>query len=133
MQKNEWNKYLSRIQIGGTDAQKTNFYTALYHLFIQPNNIADVDGRYVGPNRQISQSSGGKFYSTWSQWDIFRAAFPLYTIVSPELIPEFINSMLDYSEQQGHLPVWALWGQETYTMIGSHSVPMVVDAYLKGF
>lgn len=131
--KNEWNKYLSRIQIEGTDAQKTNFYTALYHLFIQPNNIADVDGKYVGPNRQISQSSGGKFYSTWSQWDIFRAAFPLYTIVSPELIPEFINSMLDYSEQQGHLPVWALWGQETYTMIGSHSVPMVVDAYLKGF
>ncbi|MDD3788332.1 MAG: GH92 family glycosyl hydrolase, partial [Petrimonas sp.] len=131
--KNEWNKYLSRIQIDGTEAQKNNFYTAMYHLFIQPNNIADVDGKYTGPNRQVSQSSGGKYYSTWSQWDIFRAAYPLYTVISPELIPDFVNSMLDYSEQQRHLPIWALWGQETYTMIGSHSVPMVADAYLKGF
>jgi predicted alpha-1,2-mannosidase len=131
--KNEWNNYLSRIRIEGDNSQKTNFYTALYHTFIQPNNIADVDGKYKGPNRQISQSSSGKFYSTWSQWDTFRAAFPLYTVVVPDMIPDFVNSMLDYSEQQGHLPVWSLWGQETYTMIGSHSVPMVVDAYLKGF
>lgn len=130
---NAWNTYLSRIHIEGADAQKNNFYTAIYHLFIQPNNIADVDGKYIGPRREIAQSSGGKFYSTWSQWDIFRAAYPLYTIVSPELIPDFVNSMLDYSEQQWHLPIWALWGQETYTMIANHSVPMIVDAYLKGF
>lgn len=129
----EWNKYLSRIQIEGTDIQKTNFYTAMYHLFIQPNNIADVDGNYTGPNREVSKSTSGKFYSTWSQWDIFRAAYPLYTVVSPELIPGFVNSMLDYSEQQGHLPVWSLWGQETYTMVANHSVPMIVDAYLKDF
>lgn len=129
----EWNKYLSRIHIEGTDEQKVNFYTAIYHLFIQPNNIADVDGKYVGPSRQVSQSSDGLHYSTLSQWDTFRAAFPMYTILSPEMVPGMVNSMLDYSEQQGHLPVWALWGQETYTMIGNHSVPMIVDAYLKGF
>lgn len=131
--KNEWNKYLSRIKIEGTNDQKVNFYTSLYHLYIQPNNIADVSGTYIGPNKHISQSTAGKFYSTWSQWDIFRAAFPLYTILSPELIPDFINSMLDFSEQQGNLPVWSLWGQEAFTMIANHSVPMVVDAYLKGF
>ncbi len=129
----EWNRYLSRVQIEGTDEQKVNFYTAIYHLYIQPNNIADVDGKYVGPNRATSQSSGGKYYSTLSQWDTFRAAFPMYTLLSPELVPELVNSMLDFSEQQGHLPIWGLWGQETYTMIGNHSVPMVVDAYLKGF
>ena len=129
----EWNKYLSKASIEGTDEQKTNFYTAIYHLFIQPNNIADVDGKYVGPNRQISQSSSGKFYSTLSQWDTFRAAFPLYTILAPEIIPALVNSMLDFSEQQGHLPIWALWGQENYTMVANHSVPMIADAYLKGF
>lgn len=130
---NAWNNILSRVEVGGTNDEKSNIYTSLYHLFIQPNNIADVDGRYIGPNRKISKSTSGKYYSTWSQWDIFRAGFPFYTIVSPELIPDFVNSMLDYSEQQGHLPVWSLWGQETYTMIGNHSVPMVADAYLKGF
>jgi predicted alpha-1,2-mannosidase len=131
--KDAWNSYLAKVTIDGSEADKENFYTSMYHLFIQPNNIADVDGKYTGPNREVSQSPTGKFYSTWSQWDIFRAAFPLYTILTPELIPDFINSMLDYSEQQGHLPIWSLWGQETYTMIGNHSVPMIVDAYLKGF
>lgn len=131
--KNEWNKYLSKVKIEGTDDDKVNFYSSLYRLYIQPNNIADVDGKYIGPNREVSQSSTGKYYSTWSQWDTFRAAFPMYTLLSPELINDFTNSMLDYSEQQGHLPIWSLWGQETYTMIGNHSVPMIVDAYLKGF
>ena len=131
--KNEWNKYLSRVKIEGTENDKFSFYSSLYRLYIQPNNIADVDGKYIGPNREVSQSSGGKYYSTWSQWDTFRAAFPMYTILSPELIDDFTNSMLDYSEQQGHLPIWSLWGQETYTMIGNHSIPMIVDAYLKGF
>ncbi len=128
-----WNGYLSRVTIEGTEDEKVNFYTSMYHLYIQPNNIADVDGKYIGPNREVSQSENGKYYSTWSQWDTFRAAFPMYTILSPELINDFVNSMLEYSEQQGHLPIWSLWGQETYTMIGNHSIPMIVDAYLKGF
>lgn len=130
--KSEWNKYLSKVEIEGSQDDKVNFYTSLYHLYIQPNNIADIDGKYIGPNREISQSESGKYYSTWSQWDIFRAGFPMYTILSPELIPDFVNSMLDYSEQQGHLPIWSLWGQETYTMIGNHSIPMIVSAYLNG-
>ncbi len=131
--KNEWNKYLSRVEVEGSHDDKVNFYTSLYHLYIQPNNIADVDGSYVGPNREIAKSPTGKYYSTLSQWDTFRAAFPMYTILSPEIINDLVNNMLEFSEQQGHLPVWALMGQETYTMVGNHSVPMVVDAYLKGF
>jgi predicted alpha-1,2-mannosidase len=131
--KKEWNRYLSKVSIEGTDEDKTNFYTALYHLYIQPNNIADVDGKYVGLNGKISQSPTGKFYSTLSQWDTFRAAFPMYTILSPEIINDLVNNMLEFSEQKGHLPIWALMGQETFTMIGNHSIPMVVDAYLKGF
>ncbi|MBF6596964.1 MAG: GH92 family glycosyl hydrolase [Fermentimonas sp.] len=131
--KNEWNKYLSRVQVEGSQNDKVNFYTSLYHLYIQPNNIADVDGSYVGPNREVAKSPTGKYYSTLSQWDTFRAAFPMYTILSPEIIDDLVNNMLEFSEQQGHLPIWALMAQETYTMVGNHSVPMVVDAYLKGF
>ena len=131
--KNEWNKYLSRVQVEGNQNDKVNFYTSLYHLYIQPNNMADVDGSYVGPNREVTKSPTGKYYSTLSQWDTFRAAFPMYTILSPEIIDDLVNNMLEFSEQQGHLPIWALMGQETYTMVGNHSVPMVVDAYLKGF
>ena len=131
--KNEWNKYLSRVQVEGSQNDKVNFYTSLYHLYIQPNNMADVDGSYVGPNREVTKSPTGKYYSTLSQWDTFRAAFPMYTILSPEIIDDLVNNMLEFSEQQGHLPIWALMGQETYTMVGNHSVPMVVDAYLKGF
>ena len=131
--KSEWNKYLSRGHVEGSQNDKVNFYTSLYHLYIQPNNIADVDGSYVGPNREVTKSPTGKYYSTLSQWDTFRAAFPMYTILSPEIIDDLVNNMLEFSEQQGHLPIWALMGQETYTMVGNHSVPMVVDAYLKGF
>lgn len=131
--KDEWNRILSRVQVEGTQDEKTNFYTSLYHLYIQPNNIADVDGRYVGPNEEITSSPTGKYYSTLSQWDTFRAAFPMYTILSPEIVSDLVNSMTAFSEQQGHLPIWALMGKETFTMIGNHSIPMIVDAYLKGF
>ncbi|HBB01182.1 MAG: alpha-mannosidase [Bacteroidetes bacterium GWD2_45_23] len=131
--KDEWNRILSRVQVEGTQDEKTNFYTSLYHLYIQPNNIADVDGRYVGPNEEITSSPTGKYYSTLSQWDTFRAAFPMHTILSPEIVSDLVNSMTAFSEQQGHLPIWALMGKETFTMIGNHSIPMIVDAYLKGF
>lgn len=128
-----WNSYLSKALIEGSADDKVNFYTAMYHLFIQPNNIADVDGRYVGPAREIVTSATGKHYSTFSQWDTFRAAFPMYTLLSPEIVNDLVNSMVDYSQQKGHLPIWALMGQETYTMISNHSTSMIVDAYMKGF
>ena len=114
-----WNTYLSRVDIEGEADKKTMFYTSMYRLFIQPNNIADA----------------GKepFYSTLSLWDTYRAAHPLYTILSPERVDGFVNSMLHQYDQQGFLPIWSLWGKETYCMIGNHAVPVIVDAYLKGF
>ncbi len=115
----KWNNLLSRVQIEGTKDQKDIFYTSMYHLFIQPNNIADV--------------SDPTFYSTLSIWDTYRAAHPLYSILSPERVDGFVNSMLHQYDQQGFLPIWALWGKETYCMIGNHAVPVIVDAYLKGF
>ncbi len=114
-----WNDLLSRVKMEGDDDKKTMFYTSMYRLFIQPNNIAD--------------NGEEPFYSTLSLWDTYRAAHPLYTIIAPEKVNDFVNSMLRQDDEQGFLPIWALWGKETYCMIGNHAVPVIVDAYLKGF
>lgn len=128
-----WEKLLSRIVIEGSDDEKTSFYTSMYHLMIQPNNIADVDGQYRGIDDKVRKSSFGKYYSTLSLWDTFRSAHPLYTIITPEYVADIVNSMLLHSETQGFLPIWALSGKETFCMIGNHAVPVVVDACLKNF
>lgn len=124
---------MSKVSVSGTKEQKTNFYTSLYHLYIQPNDIADIDGKYRGVNDSVFVSKSGTYYSTFSLWDTYRAAHPLYTILIPKRVPGMINSLLDYQKVQGHLPVWTLWDKETYCMIANHAVPVVVDAYLKGF
>ncbi len=130
--RDEWNNHLSKIAIEGDDADKANFYTSMYHLFIQPNNIADVDGQYRGSDDTIRISSTGDHYSTLSIWDTYRAAHPLYTILTPDKNRAFVSAMLRQAKIQGYLPIWALWGKETHCMIGNHAVPILVDAYFKG-
>ncbi|NTW24680.1 MAG: glycoside hydrolase family 92 protein [Lentimicrobium sp.] len=130
--KKAWNKELSMIDIEGDEKQKTIFYTALYHTCIQPNNIADVNGDYININGEKCNAADGKHYSTFSLWDTYRAAHPLYTIIQPERTAGFINSMLRQYNDYGYLPVWQLWGKETNCMIGNHAIPVIVDAYLKG-
>lgn len=114
-----WNNCLSKIDIVGNIDKKTMFYTSMYRMFIQPNEISDSGQRPL--------------YSTFSLWDTYRAAHPLYTIIAPQMVDGFINSMLQQYDKQGFLPIWALWGDETYCMIGNHAVPVIVDAYLKGY
>jgi predicted alpha-1,2-mannosidase len=129
----KWNDLFSTIEIEGSEEQKINFYTSLYHLYIQPNNIADTDGQYRGVNDSVFTSSTGVYYSTFSLWDTYRAAHPLYTILIPEKVNDFVQSMLDHHKVQGFLPIWTLWGKDNYCMIGNHAVPVIVEAYLKGF
>jgi predicted alpha-1,2-mannosidase len=129
----EWNTLLSGVQIEGTQDQKESFYTSLYHLYIQPNNIADVDGKYRGANDSVYVSGSKNYYSTLSLWDTYRAAHPLYTILIPDKVGDFVNTMLLHYDRQGALPIWTLWGKENFCMIANHSVPVIVDAYLKGF
>ena len=128
----KWNSYLSKIAIEGDTEQKTNFYTAMYHLFVQPNNIADADGQYRGPDDKIHQSSAKAYFSTLSLWDTYRAAHPLYTILVPDKDGEMVSSMLDHFDATGMLPIWTVWGQENFCMIGNHAVPIITDAYFKG-
>lgn len=128
-----WERYLARVQVEGTTDQKKNFYTSMYHLMIQPNIISDVDGRYRGANDSVAVSPTGKYHSTFSLWDTYRAAHPLYTILASDQVSDMVNSMLLHAETAGCLPIWALWGKENYCMIGNHAVPVVVEACLKNF
>ncbi len=130
--KTAWDSELACIDIEGTQNQKTIFYTGLYHAFIQPNNIADIDSSYLNHNFDIVKAPDGVHYSTFSLWDTFRAAHPLYTIVQRKRSADFINSMFRQYIDYGYLPIWQLWGEETYCMIGNHAIPVIVDAYIKG-
>ena len=126
-----WNRELARIEVDGTDDEKTAFYSALYRMFIQPNNIADVDGRYRGADGEVHTAAGGSYYSTLSLWDTFRAAHPLYTIIAPEKADGFVETMLEHWRAAGFLPIWTLMGRDNQCMIGTHSIPVIVDWFLK--
>jgi predicted alpha-1,2-mannosidase len=131
--KADWNKQLQRIEVtGGNDDDRVNFYTALYHSMIAPTIYSDVDGKYYGPDKQVHQADGWVNYSTFSLWDTFRAAHPLFTYTEPERVGDMVQSFIAFYEQNGRLPVWNFWGSETDMMIGYHAVPVIVDAYLKG-
>lgn len=108
------------------------FYTALYHTMIAPNLYMDVDGRYRGTDRKKHTATGFTNYTVFSLWDTYRAAHPLFTITRPQLVPDFINTMLNIYLQQGKLPVWSLAGNETDCMVGYHAVPVIADAMKKG-
>ena len=128
-----WEKELKKIIIQGTDLQKKIFYTALYHTMVQPNTMSDVNGEYMASDYVTrSVAKGEVHYSTFSLWGTFRAAHPLYTLIHTHRIPDFVKSMMRQYDYYGYLPVWQLWGQDNYCMIGNHSIPVIVDAVLKG-
>ncbi len=126
-----WQRELSRIDIEGTEEQKTIFYTGLYHVLMQPNTMSDVDGRYMDTNFEIKQMPKGQTYhSTFSLWDTFRAAHPLYTLIAPDIAAQFVRDMVLHHQTYGYLPIWDLWGQDNYCMIGNHAIPVLADAIM---
>ena len=127
-----WESYFNRMKAEGTGAQKTAFYTSIYHALIQPNNIADVNGQYRGADGEVHQSADKVYYSTLSLWDTYRAAQPFYTLICPDKDGQIIETMLQHFNTAKLLPVWTLWGKESFAMIGNHAVPAIVDAALKG-
>ncbi len=128
-----WEKELNKINVeGGNEDEKTIFYTALYHTLISPYLFSDVDGRYRGMDKKIYNSKDKNIYTVFSLWDTFRAFHPLLTITDPDLNNDFILSLINKYDQGGILPMWELNGNYTGTMIGSHSISVIVDAYMKG-
>jgi predicted alpha-1,2-mannosidase len=128
-----WNRALSKIEVSGTNRDDmVNFYTAMYHAMLAPTIFSDVDGQYAGPDGKIHKTDGWVNYSTFSLWDTYRAAHPLYTYIQPNRANDMVKSFLAFYEQNGRLPVWNFYGVETDMMIGNHAIPVIVDAYLKG-
>ncbi|MBG6236910.1 putative alpha-1,2-mannosidase [Pedobacter sp. CAN_A7] len=129
-----WNKELQKVVIKTNDPKKkTVFYTALYHALIAPSIYNDHNGDYLGTDKKVYKNPGFTNLTTLSLWDTYRALNPLYTLIQPEKVNDIISSMLAIYQQQGKLPVWHLMGNETNTMPGYSAVPVVADAYLKGF
>lgn len=128
-----WDNNLSNITVE-TDNEdlKTTFYTALYHTQVAPVTFSDVNSEFRKENDEIVKAKDFTAYSTLSLWDTFRAEQPLLSILQPEKVADIINSMLSYYETKHILPVWTLYANETNTMTGYHSIPVITEAYLKG-
>lgn len=128
-----WNKQLQKIdaKFGSVDEEKI-FYTALYHSIIFPSLFNDANGDFVGKDSAVV-NTGHQNFTVFSLWDTYRALHPLLTITQPEKVSDLVNTMLEIYRVQGKLPVWHLAGNETNTMVGNHAIPVIVDAYLKGF
>jgi putative alpha-1,2-mannosidase len=112
--------------------KQTIFYTALYHSMLAPNIYSDVDGQYRGMDNKIHKAEGFDYYTVFSLWDTYRAENPLLTIIDKKRTLDFIKTFLAMYDQGGLLPIWPLASNETYCMVGNHSIPVIVDAYAKG-
>lgn len=129
----QWNSELGRIEVkSGDETKKKIFYTALYHCFIAPNLYCDVNGDYRGRDAKVHRDTVHPQYTVFSLWDTYRALHPLFTIIQQKRTNDFINTFVKQAQEGGRLPVWELSANETDCMIGYHSVPVIVDAWMKG-
>ncbi|MFL5730296.1 MAG: GH92 family glycosyl hydrolase [Cytophagaceae bacterium] len=137
---NEWQKELSKVQVeGGTQKQKTIFYTGLYHMLLHPNVFSDVNGEYP-PMREfpshksgpVKKAEGYTRYTVFSLWDTYRNVHPFFSLVYPERQRDMTISLIEMYEESGRLPKWELAGGETNTMVGDPSIPVIADSYIKG-
>ena len=128
-----WNEELSKIKVTTDDeALLRTFYTALYRTYLAPVIYSDALGQYKAPDGTVANANGYKRYDIFSLWDTFRGAHPLLTITQPDKINDIVKSLLAHHDEYGLLPVWSLLGNETNTMTGYHSIPVIADAILKG-
>jgi predicted alpha-1,2-mannosidase len=130
-----WRDALAALDIDAPEPMRRSLYTALYHSLMAPSVFMDVDGSYRGADHEVHHADGFVFRSTYSLWDTYRALHPLLILLRPQSDnTDFIRSLLAswHWSPDGVLPVWQFAGQETWTMIGYHAVPVIADAYLKG-
>jgi predicted alpha-1,2-mannosidase len=130
----EWSSEMRKVTIEGSTAEKQTFYTALYHTQLDPTIYNDVNGEYRGLDQNIHVAKGFTKYSIFSLWDTFRAEHPLMVLIHPHEDADMIKSMLAHYDQSVEhlLPVWSLYNNETWCMIGYHAVPVIADAIMKG-
>jgi predicted alpha-1,2-mannosidase len=127
-----WDTELAKIEVETDKETKHIFYTALYHSCIAPNIFMDVDGAYRGTDLKTHKAKDFQNYTVFSLWDTYRATHPLFTLIDQKRSNDFIKTFINQYEIGGQLPVWELAGTYTGCMIGYHSVPVIVDAFVKG-
>ncbi|MDR3252710.1 MAG: GH92 family glycosyl hydrolase [Tannerella sp.] len=130
-----WDAELAKITVeGGTEDEKTIFYTAMYHTMIDPRLFSDVDGRYPGADRQIHKSDKYSRRTIFSGWDVFRSQFPLQTIINPALVNDEINSFIDLARESGYgyYERWEFLNAYSGCMVGNPAISVIADAYVKG-
>ena len=130
----DWNKELSKINIVASENDKINFYTAMYHAFINPTNYSDVNGEYKGLDQGVHKADGFTNYTTFSLWDTYRALHPFFNIMQPSKNNDMVKSMMAHYRQNSlnMLPIWSHYANENWCMSGYHSVSVVADAIVKG-
>jgi predicted alpha-1,2-mannosidase len=131
----DWSEALAKIETeGGTETQKAIFATALYHAMIDPRIISDVDGRFRAGDGQIKTSNEYRRRTVFSGWDVFRAEFPLMTIIDPAMISDEINSLVDLASEsgKGYLERWEIMNAYSGCMDGDPALSVIADAYRKG-
>ncbi len=130
-----WLAQLSKVQVsGGSEEERTMFYTALYHAMILPRVFSDTDGAYLGfgGSKKVYLAEDFDYYADFSMWDTFRAVHPLQTLLNPERTADMVQSLLKKAEQGGWLPIFPAWNSYTSAMIGDHVTAMIGDAWMKG-
>ena len=130
-----WNDALSKISVsGGTEDEKHIFYTALYHTMIDPRVCSDVNGEYMGADKQVHVTDQFSKRTIFSGWDVFRSQMPLQTIINPTLINDQINSLVEIADQSGnnYLERWELLNAYSGCMLGNPAISVLCDAYSKG-
>jgi predicted alpha-1,2-mannosidase len=131
----EWNAALSKVTVsGGSDDEKSIFYTALYHTMIDPRSFSDVDGSFTGGDGKVHQASGYNRRTIFSGWDVFRSQFPLQTIINPSLVNDMSNSLIALAHESNHdyLERWELLNAYSGCMIGNPAISVMADSYNKG-
>lgn len=130
-----WDDALSKITVtGGTEDEKHIFYTALYHTMIDPRICSDVNGEYMGADKQAHMTDQFAKRTIFSGWDVFRSQMPLQTIINPTLINDLVNSLVEIADQSGneYLERWELLNAYSGCMLGNPALSVLCDAYSKG-
>lgn len=131
-----WAAELARIDASSSSQELMQaFYSGFYHSLVAPATYSDADGTFRGQDRKDHPNPGFTKYTTLSIWDIYRGEFPFLTLTQPERIDDIVRTLiLDYEQLGQHsLPMWPLWGNETWSMIGFHAAGMILSAYVRGF
>lgn len=130
----DWNRELSKIQIDASENDRINFYTSLYHSFINPTTYMDANGQYKGLDQDVHQATGFTNYTTFSLWDTYRALHPFFNLIQPARANDMVQSMLHHYDQSTlkMLPIWSHYANDNWCMSGYHSVSVLADAIVKG-